>query len=132
CASCRRSIRGATFARSRGPSPERLVDRLLLLLAAVADVGLGGSELFRCVGEALAVGLVARARAAAGGGGAGGDQGFVVVCVAHATTIDVRPARSLSLGCAGGGGRTHTPFRAKHFECSASAIPPHRRTTTLL
>ena len=31
--------------------------------------------------------------------------------------------------CAGGGTRTHTPFRAKHFECSASAIPPIRRTT---
>ena len=26
----------------------------------------------------------------------------------------------------GGGTRTHTPFRTKHFECSASAIPPHR------
>src|SRR4051812_36703798 len=33
-------------------------------------------------------------------------------------------------GCAGGGIRTHTPSRTKHFECSASAIPPHRRTTT--
>jgi hypothetical protein len=34
--------------------------------------------------------------------------------------------------CAGGGTRTHTSFRTKHFECSASAIPPHRRTTTTL
>jgi hypothetical protein len=25
-----------------------------------------------------------------------------------------------------GGSRTHTPFRAKHFECSASAISPLR------
>ena len=32
---------------------------------------------------------------------------------------------------AGGGGRTHTPFRAKHFECSASAIPPHRPEASL-
>ncbi|GAB2700740.1 hypothetical protein GCM10027071_13120 [Microbacterium marinum] len=29
---------------------------------------------------------------------------------------------------AGGGSRTHTPFRATEFESVASAIPPHRRT----
>ena len=29
---------------------------------------------------------------------------------------------------AGGGTRTHTPFRTKNFECSASAIPPRRPT----
>lgn len=29
---------------------------------------------------------------------------------------------------ADGGIRTHTPFRTKHFECSASAVPPHRLT----
>jgi hypothetical protein len=28
-----------------------------------------------------------------------------------------------------GGSRTHTPFRAKHFECSASAISPLRLVT---
>ena len=42
-----------------------------------------------------------------------------------------QPAR-VDKGSAGGGTRTHTPSRTKHFECSASAIPPHRRTTTPL
>src|SRR5690606_31749071 len=32
---------------------------------------------------------------------------------------------------AGGGTRTHTPLRTKHFECSASAIPPRRPGSTL-
>src|SRR5665647_924997 len=46
----------------------------------------------------------------------------------RSTASDLRRYRSEAVYLsAEGGSRTRTPFRAKHFECSVSAIPPPRR-----